>query len=252
MPENENGESKEGPVIRDKRRVDPETGELRQDAQAAPEAAAEDAGGPGAAADPDTGELAEALTQLNERTSDLKRLQAEYANYRKRVDRDRVAVREQAVGQVLSELLPVLDDIGRAREHGELNGGFKSVGESLEAVVTKLGLKRYADKGDLFDPNVHEALTMMPTPGVEASTVIEVFQPGYQIGERVIRPARVVVSAPADDDPAEDVAAGAEDVADAPAGEPGPAEGAADTAPPASEAAEPRAAEPPGPAEQDR
>lgn len=249
MPENENGETREGPVIRDKRRVDPETGELRtpEDGSAVPEGAAEPENGPGAAAT-DGGELAEALTQLNERTSDLKRLQAEYANYRKRVDRDRVAVREQAVGQVLSELLPVLDDIGRAREHGELGGGFKSVGESLEAVVTKLGLKRYAEKGDPFDPNVHEALTMLPTPGVDASTIIEIFQPGYQIGERVIRPARVVVSAPPVDDEGDlDDESAAEPVDVGDVGDVGEA-----AEPQASATAGPESAEPPEGGEQDR
>ena len=96
--------------------------------------------------------------QLAERTADLQRLQAEYANYRKRVERDRMAVREQALANVLTELLPVLDDIGRAREHGELSGGFKSVAESLEAAAVKLGLTSYGEDGDPFDPNLHEAL----------------------------------------------------------------------------------------------
>ena len=91
--------------------------------------------------------------RLAERTADLQRLQAEYANYRKRVERDRMAVREQALANVLTELLPVLDDIGRAREHGELAGGFKSVAESLEAAAVKLGLTSYGEDGDPFDPN---------------------------------------------------------------------------------------------------
>ncbi|GAA3728585.1 molecular chaperone GrpE [Spinactinospora alkalitolerans] len=232
-PENENGEERQGPVIRDKRRIDPETGELRT-----PEGAAEPA--PGSEADAvepeeaeetevtvvDDAELALLREQLNDRTNDLKRLQAEYANYRKRVDRDRTAVREQALAQVMGELLPVLDDIGRAREHDELAGGFKSVGESLESLVAKLGLKKYAEKGDEFDPNVHEALTMVPSPEVSVPTVIEVFQPGYLVGERVLRPARVVVAGP---DEEEGAAAGeaAEPEAAAGAG-PGPVEGAAE------------------------
>jgi len=97
--------------------------------------------------------------QLAERTADLQRLQAEYANYRKRVDRDRVAVREQAVVGTLSGLLPVLDAIDQAREHGELSGGFKSVADSLQAALGRLGLVAYGEKGDPFDPKIHEALT---------------------------------------------------------------------------------------------
>ena len=98
-------------------------------------------------------------SQLAERTADLQRLQAEYANYRKRVDRDRATVREHAVAGALSDLLPVLDAIGQAREHGELSGGFKSVADSLQAAVGKLGLVSYGQRGDAFDPKIHEALT---------------------------------------------------------------------------------------------
>ena len=101
----------------------------------------------------------DAEARLAERTADLQRLQAEYANYRKRVDRDRSAVREQAVASVLTGLLPVLDAIDQAREHGELSGGFKSVAESLQSAVGKLGLVSYGEKGDPFDPKIHEALT---------------------------------------------------------------------------------------------
>ena len=125
-------------------------------------------------------------------------------------------------GAVRKRVLPILDDIGRAREHDELNGGFKSVGESLEALVTKLGLKKYGESGDEFDPNVHEALTMVPSADVTVPTVIEVFQPGYLIGERVLRPARVVVAGPGEENvetPGEAVA-GAE-AAEPPPGEPG-------------------------------
>ena len=104
---------------------------------------------------------------LAERTADLQRLQAEYANYRKRVERDRLAVREQALANVLNELVPVLDDIGRAREHGELTGGFKSVGESLEGIAIKLGLTAFGESGDPFDPTLHEALMHSYSAGRE-------------------------------------------------------------------------------------
>jgi molecular chaperone GrpE len=158
-------------------------------------------GGPArsASADPAPGDAA---AKLAERTLDLQRLQAEYANYRKRVERDRQAVREQALASVLNELLPVLDDIGRAREHGELTGGFKSVGESLEAIAVKLGLTTYGENGDPFDPTLHEALMHSYSTEVTEPTCVQILQPGYKVGERIIRPARVAVAEPGDDAPA--------------------------------------------------
>jgi molecular chaperone GrpE len=144
----------------------------------------------------DSAAAAQLRTQLAERTADLQRLQAEYANYRKRVDRDRAAVREHAVAGALSDLLPVLDAIGQAREHGELSGGFKSVADSLQAAVGKLGLVSYGQRGDAFDPKIHEALTHTYSADVAEDTCVEIFQPGYKVGERILRPARVAVAAP--------------------------------------------------------
>jgi molecular chaperone GrpE len=141
-------------------------------------------------------QLDQARTALNERTADLQRLQAEYQNYRRRVERDRVAVKEIAVANLLTELLPVLDDIGRAREHGELVGGFKGVGESLEAVAAKLGLQQFGKEGEPFDPTIHEALMHSYAPDVTETTCVAILQPGYRIGERTIRPARVAVAEP--------------------------------------------------------
>jgi molecular chaperone GrpE len=135
--------------------------------------------------------------QLAERTADLQRLQAEYANYRKRVDRDRTAVREQAVAATLAGLLPVLDAINQAREHGELSGGFKSVADSLQSATSRLGLVTYGDKGDPFDPKIHEALTHSYSSDVAEDTCAEILQPGYKVGDRILRPARVAVAAPA-------------------------------------------------------
>jgi molecular chaperone GrpE len=141
---------------------------------------------------------------------------AEYANYRKRVERDRLAVREQALANVLTSLLPVLDDIGRAREHGELVGGFKSVADSLESVTSKLGLVSFGDEGEPFDPTVHEALTHSYSADVTEPTAVAIFQPGYKVGERIIRPARVAVAEPGEDTgPGE----GAGDAGAGPAGE---------------------------------
>ncbi|MEU9102477.1 nucleotide exchange factor GrpE [Streptomyces sp. NPDC048361] len=141
-------------------------------------------------------QLDQAQTALTERTTDLQRLQAEYQNYRRRVERDRVTVKEVAVAGLLTELLPILDDIGRAREHGELTGGFKSVAESLETVAAKMGLQQFGKEGEPFDPTVHEALMHSYAPDVTETTCVAILQPGYRIGERTIRPARVAVAEP--------------------------------------------------------
>ncbi|MEV5143474.1 nucleotide exchange factor GrpE [Streptomyces sp. NPDC052727] len=141
-------------------------------------------------------QLDQVRTALNERTADLQRLQAEYQNYRRRVERDRAAVKEIAIANLLTELLPVLDDIGRAREHGELVGGFKSVAESLETVAAKMGLQQFGKEGEPFDPTIHEALMHSYAPDVTETTCVAILQPGYRIGERTIRPARVAVAEP--------------------------------------------------------
>jgi molecular chaperone GrpE len=129
-------------------------------------------------------------------TSDLQRIQAEYANYRKRVDRDRITANEITTAVVLSEMLPVLDDISRASEHGELTGGFKAVADQLLAITTKLGLSQFADVDVPFDPNIHEALMHSTSPDVKETLVTQVLQPGFKFKERVIRPARVAVTDP--------------------------------------------------------
>jgi molecular chaperone GrpE len=233
MPASE--ETGSGPVIHDHRRIDPVTGQVRGKHAASKPAGTSGAGRPGPAASPEqaagpaetagprddqdsaetaespeetaemiTGQIvtdgtaaAELERQLAERTADLQRLQAEYANYRKRVDRDRAAVREQAMAGTLAGLLPVLDAIDQAREHGELSGGFKSVADSLQAALGRLGLVTYGEKGDPFDPKVHEALTHSYSSDVTEDTCVEILQPGYKVGERILRPARVAVAEPA-------------------------------------------------------
>lgn len=160
----------------------------------------QDLGAAGAPAMDETAALTAQLDQtrkaLGERTQDVQRLQAEFQNYRRRVERDRVAVKEIAVANLLTELLPVLDDIGRARDHGELVGGFKSVAESLEMVAAKMGLMQFGKEGEPFDPTVHEALMHSYSPDVTETTCVQILQPGYRIGERTIRPARVGVAEP--------------------------------------------------------
>ena len=138
-------------------------------------------------------------------TADLQRLHAEYVNYKKRVDRDRELIYENAKFSVLSALLPVLDDLDRAREHGELEGGFKAVADSLERIVAAQGLVKFGKPGDEFDPNFHEALMHAHSPDVTTTTCQDVITAGYQIGDRVVRPARVTVVDP--EPPAEGQAA---------------------------------------------
>jgi molecular chaperone GrpE len=217
------------PIVRDKRRIDPATGQLREPAAApAPQPASEPAAkgaSPDAPADPAPADrqvddtVAVVQEQLLERTADLQRLQADFSNYRKRVERDRLATQEMALANVLANLLPILDDIGRAREHGELEGGFKSVAEALEATVGKLGLTPYGEAGDRFDPTIHEALTHSYSTEVTEPTCVSIFQPGYRLGERVVRPARVAVAEPEAAPAGSDAADGAAetDGADAPA-----------------------------------
>ncbi|MBW6438141.1 nucleotide exchange factor GrpE [Actinoplanes hulinensis] len=146
---------------------------------------------------PGLGAELEALRgELDERTHDLQRVTAEYANYRKRVDRDRGAAAEQTTGKVLTDLLPVLDDIDRAREHGDLVGPFASVAEQLTAVTGKLGLVAFGEKGDPFDPNRHEAVAHQTSADVSEPTCVEVMRRGYSLGERLLRPAMVAVADP--------------------------------------------------------
>jgi len=129
-------------------------------------------------------------------TSDLQRLQAEYANYRKRVDRDRASTTEFAFAAVLIEFLPVLDDLDRAAEHGELTGGFKAVADRINAIVEKLGLSKFADAAVPFNPEIHEALMHDTSKDVTEPTASKILQPGYKFKDRVIRPARVAVTDP--------------------------------------------------------
>jgi molecular chaperone GrpE len=205
----------QGPVVRDKRRLDPQTGQVRA-AYAATEPAAEDAAQPAVdavdvrseeAASSDaaapaalSAELDAARALADERLNDLQRLQAEYVNYRRRVDRDRDVARDAAVASVLEALLPVLDDVHLARQHGDLESGpFAAIAEKLEATLSRFGLVRYGDPGEAFDPTVHEALIHTQAElaeGTTGTTVVQILQPGYRAGERVLRAARVAVADP--------------------------------------------------------
>jgi len=129
-------------------------------------------------------------------TADLQRLQAEYANYRKRVERDRTVAHELAIGSVLTELLAILDDVDRAAEHNELTGGFKAVADQLAAITNRFGLEKYGTEGEAFDPQIHEALLHDTSAEVSVPTASKILQPGYKFKERILRPARVAVTDP--------------------------------------------------------
>jgi len=158
-------------------------------------------GATGTAADAASG-AAEALAQ--ERLADLQRLQAEFVNYRRRVERDRDVARDAAVAGMLEALLPVLDDLHLARQHGDLEGGpFAAIADKLEATLGRYGLARYGGPGETFDPTVHEALVHTEADlaeGTTDTTVVQVLQPGYRIttsaGDKVLRAARVAVADP--------------------------------------------------------
>jgi len=131
--------------------------------------------------------------------NDLKRVQAEFANYRKRVERDREANREANIAEVVKSLLPVFDDLSLAEAHGDLaEGPMVVIVAKLRASLEKFGLTVVGEKGDVFDPHLHEALVQLPTPGVTVNTVADVIAPGYKLGERLLRPAKVAVAVPAE------------------------------------------------------
>jgi molecular chaperone GrpE len=194
-PESEDGERV---VVRDRRRIDPETGAVRtpdgtdQPSGATPTAEASSADDP---------RVAELQAEVAERTADLQRLSAEYANYRRRVERDRESVLVNARAQFVGELLTVLDDIERAGMHGDLVGPFKSVADKLVSVVQKLGLEPFGTEGEPFDPSVHEAVQheTAEVSGPAVTVLSSVLRRGYRIGDRVLRPAMVGVVDRADD-----------------------------------------------------
>ena len=143
--------------------------------------------------------VAEAIAEVDPvavLTSDLQRLQADFQNYRKRVDKERIESAEVVTGIVLSQLLGALDDIDRAQEHGELTGGFKAVADQLTNTTTKLGLNKFVDTGVAFDPHIHEALMHETSSDVTETQVTKVLRPGYKFKERVLRPAQVIVTDP--------------------------------------------------------
>jgi molecular chaperone GrpE len=190
-PKRQHPDQPEPVVIRDKRRID-RSAAATEAADAVTESARADQAAEAAeAAVP----KAQALL-LEERTRDLQRIQAEYANYRKRADRDRLAAGDVAVGRVLAELLPVLDDIERARNHGDLTGALKAVSDHLDSIFGKLGLESFGAEGDPFDPAIHEAVMHGVSSEVTEPTCTKILRPGYRYKDRLLRAAMVGVSDP--------------------------------------------------------
>jgi len=211
--EHSEGNEPRKPVIRDNRKVDPETGAARhpEGEAAAPtegntaptegdalSQAEEILNGVEVPAEESVASGAAAEAQAAEFRNDLLRLQAEYVNYRKRVERDRAVAGEMAVIGVLNSLLPGLDDVDAARQHGDLDEGpFAAIATKLENALKTYGLERIAETGVEFDPTIHEALIQQPGEDIEVDTVSQVLRSGYRSGERVLRAAQVIVAVPA-------------------------------------------------------
>jgi molecular chaperone GrpE len=200
---NRQRESEDGErvVVRDRRRIDPETGAVRTP-DGEDDSSRSGAAPAAAPAEPvEDPRVAELTAEVAERTADLQRLSAEYANYRRRVDRDRETVLVNTRAQFVGELLTVLDDIERAGAHGDLTGPFKSVADKLVSVVQKLGLEPFGTEGEPFDPSVHEAVQheSADVTGPTVTVLSAVMRRGYRIGDRVLRPAMVGVVDRADD-----------------------------------------------------
>ncbi|WP_331766333.1 nucleotide exchange factor GrpE [Embleya sp. NBC_00896] len=141
-------------------------------------------------------EIAAQREQTNDRVDDLRRLQSDYDAYRERVRRDRLAVREVALANVLTPLLSVVDGFDSARAAGDLGPGVASVVDMLEDTLAALGLWAFGEVGDVFDPHVHDALAHHVRVGVDTPICSIVHEPGYRVGDRLLRPARVTVTGP--------------------------------------------------------
>lgn len=228
----ENKQERDEPVVRDNRRIDPDTGEVRHPGASA--GGGSTAGGSSASgsedgdtaavdgvddliqaedadvetsttepvplSDADASILADAQRDLvSDMRNDMLRAQAELVNFRNRVERDRVANREIVIAEVLRSLLPAMDDLTRAEKHGDLEGSpLALVAQKLRGAFERYGLRVVGEVGEPFDPNFHEALVQLPSPDVTVNTIADVVEPGYALGDRLIRAAKVAVHVPAE------------------------------------------------------
>ncbi|MDF1477632.1 nucleotide exchange factor GrpE [Leifsonia sp. H3M29-4] len=198
MTDNRDESEKDEPIIRDKRRIDPETGDVRE-----PQAgASDDAPVEGEELSPEDQALLDEASKdlVADMRNDMLRAQAELVNFRQRVERDRAANREAVIAEVLRSLLPVIDDLALAEAHGDLVEGapVTLIAQKLRATFEKYGLKEVGVKGEPFDPTIHEAVVQLPDPAATSQTVADVIQAGYILGDRLVRPAKVAVSVPAE------------------------------------------------------
>ncbi len=152
------------------------------------------------AAQSDEAAVADAPAEEHDLVLDLKRVQAEYANYRRRTEEQREVEIARAKGSVAKGMLPVLDDLDRAEKHGDLEEGtpLAAIADKIRTVVARLGVERYGEAGEAFDPQQHEAIFQAPTPGTTEATILEVVEVGYRLGDLELRPAKVVVAVPAE------------------------------------------------------
>ncbi|GAA1320737.1 nucleotide exchange factor GrpE [Leucobacter albus] len=153
-----------------------------------------------AGADAAAAEAAAEAGEENPYLEDLRRLTAEYANYRKRTEANVELDKQRAKASVVVQLLSVLDDLDRAEQHGDLEEGsaFATIAQKLRASLERLGVESFGEKGEPFDPQVHEAIAQVPVPGTEQHTVLDVVERGYRIGDVELRPAKVAVAVGAD------------------------------------------------------
>lgn len=197
----DSGQVPEEPVIRDKRRIDPETGDVREPTSGAGDESAPEGDAVEDLSEADQALLDQAATDLvAEMRTDMLRAQAELVNFRQRVERDRQSNREAVISEVIRSLLPALDDLARAEAHGDLveGGPLTIVAQKLRGAFEKYGLKQVGEKGEPFDPAFHEAVVQLPNPDVTVNTIADVIEPGYVLGERLVRPAKVAVFVPAE------------------------------------------------------
>jgi len=201
MADKENDSEKDEPIIRDKRRIDPETGDVREPSEGADDESAPEGDVVEDLSEADQALLDQAATDLvAEMRTDMLRAQAELVNFRQRVERDRQANREAVISEVIRSLLPALDDLARAEAHGDLVEGapLTIVAQKLRGAFEKYGLKQVGEKGEPFDPAFHEAVVQLPNPDVTVNTIADVIEPGYILGDRLVRPAKVAVFVPAE------------------------------------------------------
>ena len=192
----EDSHEEERVVIRDKRRIDPQTGQVRATASATSSVTVTSAASAATVEPPDATDVTELEQQLGERTEDLQRLQAQFVNFKRRSERDMAAAGSLATASVMMSLLPLLDDIERARTHGDLTGAFRAVAEGLERVTSNAGLESFGEPGDPFDPTIHEAVTHAISADVDEVQCALVLRRGYRLGDRLIRAAMVGVVEP--------------------------------------------------------